>query len=374
MKYLALLILAAGCGRIGFGEGGHEGTGEPLAVEAPARINLSTTVPLTVTGGTPPYELAIVDGAGEIAGESFRSAAYAGHAVVEVRDRHGDTASAEIQFGGDYLYAAGGFIAMTTVDSVWRSEDGAQWQLVGKLPIPRVGGMLVVFEDQLLYIGGATMPDGTPGDHVFASRDGITWSQLGTLPETRELPAAAVYRGRIWVGGGIRNPSAAYTNNVWSSGDGVTWQPEPSLPTQIHGHVFVPWRDDLLSVAGHDAPGQVDAIHAFDGTSWRRIGAVPVAGEYHGTAIIDDELWIAGGLGLRDRVVRTSDGVAFADAARMPQQRDWGSMLRHRDQIWIVGGSPAQPLHSSDGTAWTAAGAAPATDLDATGVAQFTPP
>jgi hypothetical protein len=374
MKYLLLLILAAGCGRLWFEEVGGDEMGEPLTIEAPARINLNTTVPVTVTGGAPPYGLAIIEGTGELDGELFRSAAHAGYAVVEVRDGFGDTASAQIRFGGDYLYAAGGSITMAAIDSVWRSEDGAQWQLVGTLPIPRSGGMLVVYEDQLLYIGGATMSDGTPGDHVFASRDGVTWTQLGTLPETREIPAAAVYRGRLYVGGGIRTPAAAYTNNVWSSADGVTWQPEPSLPAQIHGHVFVPWRDQLLSVAGHEASGQVDAIHAFNGTSWRRLGAVPVAGEYHATAVIGDELWIAGGLGLLDRVVRTSDGVGFVDAAPMPQQRNWGGMFWHRDEIWIVSGVPAQPLHSSDGGAWTAAGAPPATNLDATGIAQFTPP
>lgn len=368
MRYLPLALLL-GCGRIGF----DEQVGAPLVLDAPTQMNLNTTAGLAVIGGLPPYRFTLAAGTGELTGAAFRSPAFPGSAVVEVRDALDDTAGASIAFGGDYIYAAGGFVSMLAIDSVWRSRDGAQWELAGRLPIPRTGGALLVFEDQLLFLGGATMPDGTPGDHVWSSRDGASWTQIGVLPETRELPAAAVYRGRIWVGAGIRMPGAAYTTSMWSSADGVSWQPEPALPSPIHGNAFVPWRDELLSIAGHEATGQVDSIHAFDGTSWRQIGAVPVAGEYHATTVIDDELWVAGGLGLRDRVAKTSDGSTFADLAPLPAPRNWGRLFWHADEVWMVSGVPAQPLHSIDGNVWTAAGTPPATGVDSAALVQFTP-
>lgn len=367
-----MALILAGCGRLHF----DERVAEPLVLSGPARINLNTSVPLTASGGVAPYFFALVVGNGELDADSgmYRSPAYAGNARLEVRDATGDTASHELSYGGDYLYAVGGHDGTTTRDDVWRSSDGAQWSVIGQLPLTREGGVFIVHEDRMLYLGGADVPDGVAGDHVFESFDGVTWTQIGQLPEPREAPGGAVFRGRVWIGGGIGVPSSvAFTAQVWSSADGITWQPEPPLPGPLHGAAFVPWRDQLWSVAGHEAAGQLAALSAYDGTSWRSAGAVPVAGEYHATTVIDDQLWIAGGVGLFDRVVTTSDGVAFADRGNLSGQRSHAGMFSFAGEIWIVGGTPSQPVHSPDGSAWSTAGMFPASPMFGTRYVTFTP-
>lgn len=368
VSVVALVVACSGCGRIGFDEA-------PLALApATSRSNLNTRTTFVASGGTPPYTFAITAGSGTldaVTGE-FRAPSYPGAASVEVIDAAGAVATAEIDFGGDALYAVGGYVNDVARDEVWRSTDGATWEVVGRLPAARGGGALVVLEDRLIYAGGSNGPEGTSFAEVWASTDGIAWAELGQLPAPMYASATAVFEGRMWLVGG-RLADESYATRVLSSRDGATWQAEPSLTVGLHGGEAAVVDDALWLVAGHESANQTAAIWARRGDgSWTANGDVPVAGEYHAVTVHAGELWVAGGLGLRDRVVTSSDGTTWADHQRLPLDRDYATLIGWQDALWVVAGIPAMTWRSDDGAAWSVAGSFPALTTGSS-IVQFTP-
>lgn len=371
---LLVLLAIAGCGRIGFDEL-TPGSGSELAITPTvARTNLNSQVAFAATGGEPPYAFALATGTGELeeATGRFRAPSYPGSATVEVIDATGARASAELSFGGDALYAVGSFINDIASDVVWRSLDGMAWEPVGNLPAARGGGGLLVFDDQLFYAGGGDDPEGTFFDEVWSSPDGITWTEIGRLPAPSHACAAAVLDGRMLLIG-CRTQSSAYTTLVWSSSDGASWQTEPPLTVALHGAVSAIVDGAVWVVAGHESSGETSAIwiRLADG-SWVDGGDVPVAGEYHGVTVHAGELWVAGGLGLRDRVVTSRDGIAWVDRSRLPISRDFSTLLEWQDALWVIAGIPAQTWRSVGGGPWSIVGAFPVLD-SGTAIVQFTP-
>lgn len=368
-----LVISSAACGRIAFDELGiADGA---LAITPPsARTNLSSLITFTASGGEPPYVFSLASGDGELDAASgmFRAPAYPGIATVEVSDMAGDVAAAEISFGGDYLYAAGGFINDVAQDEVWRTSDGVDWEVIGRLPQPRGDGSFFVMNDRLFYLGGGDSPDGTLFDHAWSSLDGSTWTEIGQLPEAVAVSAEGVHRGRIWlVGGTISGDS--YTNKVWSSADGASWQDEAPIPSGLHGGELAIYDDGILLVAGHELSGFTASIwKRLADSSWVQHGSVPVAGEYHGVTVVAGELCVTGGTGLRDRVVSSADGTTWSDHARLPIAREHHEVMEWQDALWIVGGIPAHTWRSAGGEPWVMTGTFP-TQMSGGRLVQFTP-
>lgn len=372
---LAAVVLAGvGCGRIAFDELGPPADSDLALTPEVARTNLASRLTFVASGGEPPYSFARVSGTGELDVSTgvFLAPGYPGVATIEVTDTIGAVATAQVSFGGDMLYAAGGFVSSIARDEVWRSSDGMNWQVVGRLPAARGAGELLVLDDRLIFLGGSNMPDGVHYADIWTSDDGTAWTSLGQLPLALYASTAAVFERRLWLVGG-RTPGDAYDNRVWSSSDGVTWQDETTLTSGIHGGEAAVVDDALWLVAGHLSSGQTARIwrRSADG-SWVDQGNVPAAGEYHAVTVHAGELWVAGGLGLSERVVTTRDGVTWTDQPSLPLPRDYLSLVEWQDTMWVAGGQPAA-IWRLDGDAWTVVGAFPVL-TQGTAFVQFTPP
>lgn len=104
---------------------------------------------------------------------------------------------------GDYLYLIGGeegFICEPLPDcelpyfnDVWRSADGANWELVTEAAewTPRPGHQCGVIQDQFICFGGFGFPD-NPID-VWVSEDGATWTLLIDPPWDATLSGQIKY-------------------------------------------------------------------------------------------------------------------------------------------------------------------------------------
>lgn len=377
---LLLLVLIAptsGCGRVAFDEleglDAHDAN-QPLAI-APvvARINVSSQIALVASGGNPPYTFSRTVGGGRIDAMTgvFRAPRYPGGATLSVTDTEGVVATAEIQFGGDALYVAGGFVSGTAISTVWRSFDGATWDVIGQLPAPRGGGVFVVLDDRMLYAGGAAATEGTRFAQVWSSVDGVTWLKIGDLPQARSDAAGGVLDDTLWILGG-RVPGDEYNTAILTSRDGVEWREEVPLSVGLHGSETAIIDDTLWLVAGHDAAGATAAIQnrASDGT-WSPRGNTPAAGEYHAVTVYQGQLWVAGGTGLTDRVVTTADGSTWTDRARLPLARSFAQLIEWQAAVWVVLGAPATTLRSVDGATWASMGSFPSL-VETGGIVQFT--
>lgn len=367
-----MVLTCVGCGRIAFDEVAPTGSDLAITPEV-ARTNLASQLTFVASGGEPPYSFARTSGTGtiDLSTGVFRAPGYPGTATIEVTDTVGAVATAQVSFGGDLLYAAGGFVGTIARDEVWSSSDGASWQVVGRLPGARGAGELLVLDDRLLFLGGSNMPDGVHYSDIWASDDGTAWTSLGQLPQGLYATTAAVFEQRLWLLGG-RTPGDAYENRVWSSSDTVTWQDETVLASGIHGGEAAVVDGALWLVAGHESSGQSARIWSrrVDG-SWADQGNVPAAGEYHGVTVHADELWVAGGLGLNDRVVTTSDGVTWTERPSLPIPQDFASLIEWQDALWVVGGQPAA-ISRLDGDVWTSVGTFPVV-AQGTAFTPFTP-
>lgn len=371
----AVLALAAlgGCGRIAFDPGDQ---GELSITPSSARSNLSSVTDFAASGGMPPYTFTVVGGDGRIdaASGTYRAPSHPTTATIEVRDAAGDRATATLGAGGDYIYGAGGFNGTNALSAVYRSADGATWEVAGNLPSPRNDGVFVVFDDEMFFMGGG-MGGQCPTcfTQVYSSHDGATWSKIGDLPTDRLEARGVVAGDRIYVAGGISGDNG-FNDTLWSSPDGTTWRIEPTLPRTVHGVELVTRGDELWLLAGHAESGQIANIDVSldEGATWTQKADAPAPGEYHGAAIYRDRIWLAGGVGLRDRVVSSTDGTSWDESTRLPVEREFSGMLEFKGELWVVGGAPSQPIHTTDGVAWSAAGSFP---VDVTGMrfVQFTP-
>lgn len=102
-----------------------------------------------------------------------------------------ERAGAELVTRGDYLYLLGGeqgFLCepapcqLPYFNDVWRSKDGANWELVtAQAPWPaRPGHQCGLIQDQFVCFGGFGLPE-NPVD-VWTSEDGAEWRLLSAPP------------------------------------------------------------------------------------------------------------------------------------------------------------------------------------------------
>ncbi|MBT8208769.1 MAG: hypothetical protein HKN94_09245 [Acidimicrobiales bacterium] len=153
---------------------------------------------------------------------------------------------------GDYIYVLGGsqnddssIIGANGpqriyYNDVWRSDDGASWQLMTESAPwePRAGGVLVVKDDAMYLLGGedgftcSPLPDCEAPyfNDVWRSVDGASWDLVA--PEAGWSPrpghVCEVLYGEFVCFGGfglIENPM-----DIWASADGATWRELADIP------------------------------------------------------------------------------------------------------------------------------------------------
>jgi hypothetical protein len=107
------------------------------------------------------------------------------------------------------------------VNDVWVSDDGLEWTEVTRSAAwsPRGGAGVVVFNDELVLVGGQGQAD------VWRSSNGRDWTQLAAQAawQPRHGYARVVFDGKLWVFGGWVAKVTNALNDVWYSADGVNW-------------------------------------------------------------------------------------------------------------------------------------------------------
>ena len=154
---------------------------------------------------------------------------------------------------------------------VWRSTDGVGWTCVcEEAPYgDRYGTAVEVFAGKLWLMAGATReasdpPEGgypglTTHNDIWRSEDGAAWElaveEAPWLPRMWAVPAA--YRDRLWIVGGYDNRNKRNLGDVWTTDDGKTWHefaPEGDRFAPRHEVTCYTWRNSLWVVAGNTWP------------------------------------------------------------------------------------------------------------------------
>jgi len=90
---------------------------------------------------------------------------------------------------------------------------------------------------------------------VWRSLDGATFDVAGTLPNNVMSATAVVHDREIWVLGGYDGSDLA---SSYASSDGATWVRKDDIPTARHEATAYD-RGDLYVVGGHDTTGHLRA-------------------------------------------------------------------------------------------------------------------
>ena len=141
---------------------------------------------------------------------------------------------------------------------VWRSADGAEWELVTEAAPwePRAGAAVVVRGDRLYLFGGEDgftcepLPDCEPPyfNDVWATEDGVEWELLTESAAWSPRPGhvCELVGNRFVCFGGfglIQNP-----NDMWASTDGAVWTQLPIAPWNATDPTAVKYDFDALTV------------------------------------------------------------------------------------------------------------------------------
>ncbi len=191
-------------------------------------------------------------------------------------------------------------------DDVWRSRDGASWELVtGDAPWAARAGAAVVEHEGFMYLLGGE--DGflcTPGaagldcpyfNDVWRSRDGKTWEEVtpaaGWSPRPGHqcqalLDQIVCFGGFGWPQGGFPPGTPAFAghpSDVWVSRDGASWTKVSDAPWNATSSADVKYDFDSLVVSGGPGGGG-PAIFTFGGDREVSFAAPD-------PSLVDDEVW-----------------------------------------------------------------------------------
>lgn len=218
---------------------------------------------------------------------------------------------------------------------VWRSDDGASWDLVAKHPPYSPYSAFTSFHGFIWAFGPTS----------FRSRDGILWDTVQTNILVAAGSKVTIFRDEIWLING---------RGVFRSADGYDWKTvQQDTPWGYRAWPgFLAFHDKLWFfgggtnyLTGNDYYHK-DVWSSEDGYEW--VLETPSAawpGRYYfGYHVYDDKIWILGGwnyydtasaaYGNRNDAWYTENGV---DWFQLPTENSWPE--RHALFVWVFDGS-----------------------------------
>lgn len=218
------------------------------------------------------------------------------------------------------------------------------WTQVASLPFPRshFESGTMVRNGRIVIVGGRGRLTGMESVEDVTEYDPVAdrWTALPPLPERRHSPIAFLVDGRIITGLGGRWTSDPDNNTMWSERADSAWKPGRPLPVPLgevsaglignriyvlgagavwtlgldigtgrwdeparhaariglgHHHPAEVWNNRLYLLGGLGAPGIVQ-IYDPATESWRLGPEMPFAAGASATAVIDSQIYVAGGI------------------------------------------------------------------------------
>ncbi|WP_339715954.1 hypothetical protein [uncultured Kriegella sp.] len=247
---------------------------------------------------------------------------------------------------------------------VWISKNGKDWKLYASPQFSgRFGHSLVVYDNKIWMIGGASPVDALPelSAEVWYSGNGVNWIQINNAPFLPDQTSGAVvFQNRIFVFeyGLYENREA---QRVFSSIDGSNWTlvNNNAFPSASEGKAIV-FNKHIYFIAGRNFDtGISDKIwKSSNGQNWelvetRTSGCVrsdflPRYG--HAMVVHNEQVWLIGGKttdGIQNDIWYSKDMVNWQGVyanPRIPSLFDH-TLIRTNNNILILGGqSQTDPL------------------------------
>ncbi|MDZ7689194.1 MAG: kelch repeat-containing protein [Halobacteriales archaeon] len=259
------------------------------------------------------------------------------------------------------VYVPGGLVGRgSSTDRLEKYDtDADEWTELEPMPEPRNHHATVAVDNRIFVLGGNDDFGDPPQDDVFAyDPDADGWEERAPMPDGRWGNDAVEYEGRIYVvGGDYRDgPLDVLVYNP----EDDEWERSATIPTETEHTAVEAYNGEIWTVSGRWDFENIRDVSVYDpeGDEWREGTPVSMARSGAASAVLEDELHVAGGENpdtsngwvTDTHEVYDSEG-EWRDAPPMPLPLHGCASVEHGGRMYVVGGAWRHGLQSV--TAWS---------------------
>ncbi len=253
---------------------------------------------------------------------------------------------------GDRLIVTGGVDANGALLNTTEVFDGNTWTLGAPIPTPRQ--LLAAASDgKLMYAVG-----GTSGDSDLTMVEAYdpaakTWTSLPGLPTARSDLGVAITDGRLVAVGGVSGGQVLKSVSVF---DLMTkaWAGLPDMATARHSMAVDSVEKSVYAIGGSTAVGDGQVVSTAEvlklparkiqpASQWRTLPDAPTARLMMAWAVLNDKIWIMGGLrnGVALTTVESYDPRtgAWETGPPLPIPLHHAAAATYRGEVVLLGGA-----------------------------------
>lgn len=233
----------------------------------------------------------------------------------------------------------------TNTSQVWRSENGAAWLSVSSGQFPaRSGHTLNVIDGKMIMIGGINSATGETYSDIWSSTDGLTW-----VLESETTPLGDVYHHTVTEFNG--RWYLIYASSVYSSTNGIDWSFETTTGFAAGNYQKTVVLNDTLYVVGGltSTLARVNEVWGTtDGVTWEEVtlsGDVFTPRINHTVTAYNGKAFIIGGRAgttIYREIFYSENMETWKSYPLDEDDEDDGmyshSTLHYEDALWIFGG------------------------------------
>jgi serine/threonine protein kinase/N-acetylneuraminic acid mutarotase len=262
---------------------------------------------------------------------------------------------------GERIIVTGGVDANGALLNTTEIFDGNSWTLGTPIPTPRQ--MLAAASDgKLVYAVG-----GTNGNADLATVEAYdpaakTWTPLPALPEARSDLGVAIADGRLVAVGGVSSGQVLKSVAVFDL-MAKTWAGLPDMATARHGMAADAVEKSVYAIGGSTTVGDTQVISSAEvlklparkiqpASQWRTLPDAPTARLMMAWAVLDNKIWIMGGLrnGGALQTVESYDPHtgAWQTGPPLPIPLHHAVAATYRGEVVVLGGASDQLADASN--------------------------
>jgi N-acetylneuraminic acid mutarotase len=172
---------------------------------------------------------------------------------------------------------------------------------------------------------------------------GDSWVQKAPMPTARSSLGAAVVNGRIYAIGG-------YSTNYLSTNEEYdpatnTWTTKQPMPTPRSNFGIAVYQNKIFVIGGASGNSQIEVItdtnEMYDPATdtWTQKTKMPLAGEQLQANVLNDKIYLTGGLVSNDTQLYDPATDTWASAPPIPNQVYFYASAVANNKIYVLGGS-----------------------------------
>lgn len=253
---------------------------------------------------------------------------------------------------GNRLIVTGGVDANGALLSTTEVFDGNSWSLGAPIPTPRQL-LAAASDDKMMYAVG-----GTTGDSDLVTAEaydpaGKAWTALPPLPESRSDLGVAIADGRLVAVGGVSGGRVLKTVSVFDL-VAKAWSGLPDMATARHGMAVASVEKSVYAIGGSTAIGDGQVVASAEtlklprreirpAPKWRVLPDAPTARLMMAWAVLNDKIWIMGGLqnGVALQTVESYEPRtgAWETGPPLPIPLHHAAAATYRGEVVVLGGA-----------------------------------